>query len=71
MSVRLTGVCEKRYYVLFLLLQIIICIFVCPDCGELFAPEDGTDPKGTKAKLTRGICPVCGLDFSTIVEEDD
>lgn len=42
-----------------------MCIFVCPGCGELFAPEDGSNPKGGDGKLTRGICPTCGYDFST------
>ena len=42
-----------------------MCIFVCPGCGELFAPEDCSNPKGGDGKLTRGICPTCRYDFST------
>ena len=51
--------------------SINLCIFKCPGCDTLFAPEDGSDPKGTEGKLTRGICPVCAYDFSTPAESEN
>ena len=51
--------------------SINLCIFKCSGCDTLFAPEDGSDPKGTEGKLTRGICPVCAYDFSTPAESEN
>ncbi len=45
--------------------EINICIFLCPNCGAIFAPIDGSNPKGTEAVITKGICPGCSYNFST------